>query len=74
MYWSSEIYYIVFRWPQEHHVKFPEAADDITYEKFKIACELIAEEIGDKRFVQIVLKFDTLKVFVLKLIIIYLRI
>lgn len=74
MYWSSKIYYIVFRWPQEYHAKFLEAAGGTTHEKFKIVCELIAEEIGDKRFDQIALKFDTLKVFVLKLIIIYIRI
>jgi hypothetical protein len=54
--------------------KIPRSSWWNPHEKFKIACELIAEEIGDRFFDQVALKFDTLKVFVLTLIIIYIRI
>lgn len=56
-----EIYHVVLKWLQDHHSKFLVSAGGATHEKIKIACELIAEEIGDKRFDQIALKFDNLK-------------
>lgn len=56
-----EIYHVVLKWLQDHHAKFLDAAGGSSHEKLRFACELIAEDIGDKRFDQIALKIDTLK-------------
>ncbi|HHP4690459.1 hypothetical protein [Acinetobacter baumannii] len=56
-----EIYHVVLAWLESNYSKFLSAIRGRSHEKLTYTCELIAEEIGDKRFDQIALKFDTLK-------------